>query len=109
MAPHLAPSRDRIAQLPKELGEVKPAQAAVMRELPQQQRRQTNLLIKGNFLVKGDPTTGTKENLNLLLGIVGGKINIGRGLLVNTGVLFPLTDSGLQPKITAYLGFDYVF
>ncbi len=63
----------------------------------------------GEFLVKGDPTTGTKENLNLLLGIVGGKINIGRGLLVNTGVLFPLTDSGLQPKITAYLGFDYVF
>ena len=55
IAPHLAASRDRLAQLQKELADVKPAQAAVMRELPAQQRRQTNLLIKGNFLVKGDP------------------------------------------------------
>lgn len=55
VAPHLAATRDSIAQLQKQLAEVKPAQAAVMRELPQQQRRQTNLLIKGNFLVKGDP------------------------------------------------------
>jgi Putative MetA-pathway of phenol degradation len=61
------------------------------------------------FLVRGDPETGTPENLNLLLGVIGGKVNIGRGLLVNAGVLFPLTNSGLQPKITPYFGFDYVF
>jgi hypothetical protein len=61
------------------------------------------------FLVRGDPATGTPENLNLLLGIIGGKVNIGRGLLVNAGVLFPLTNSGLQPKVTPFIGFDYVF
>ena len=61
------------------------------------------------FLVRGDPETGTPENLNLLLGVIGGKVNIGRGLLVNAGVLFPLTNSGLQPKVTPYFGFDYVF
>jgi hypothetical protein len=63
----------------------------------------------GEFLVKGDQTTGTPQNLSLLLGAVGGKINIGRGLLVNAGVLFPLSDSGLQPKVTPFVGFDYVF
>jgi mono/diheme cytochrome c family protein len=59
IAPHLAPARERIAQLQRELAEVKPAQAAVMRELPAQQRRQTNLLVKGNFLTKGDPVEPT--------------------------------------------------
>ena len=61
------------------------------------------------FLVRGDPETGTRQNLNLLLGVVGGKVNIGRGLLVNAGVLFPLTNSGLQPKVTPYFSFEYVF
>ena len=61
------------------------------------------------FLVRGDPETGTPENLNLLLGVIGGKVNIGRGLLVNAGVLFPLSNSGLQPKVTPFIGFDYVF
>jgi hypothetical protein len=61
------------------------------------------------FLVRGDPETGTRENLNLLLGVIGGKVNIGRGLLVNAGVLFPMTNSGLQPKVTPFLGLDYVF
>jgi hypothetical protein len=61
------------------------------------------------FLVRGDPETGTPENLNLLLGVIGGKVNIGRGWLVNTGVLFPLTNSGLQPKVTPYFSFEYVF
>ena len=61
------------------------------------------------FLVRGDPETGTRENLNLLLGVVGGKVNIGRSLLFNAGVLFPLTNSGLQPKVTPFFGLDYVF
>ncbi len=42
-------------------------------------------------------------------GVVGGKVNIGRGVLVNAGVLFPLTNSGLQPKVTPYFSFEYVF
>ena len=61
------------------------------------------------LLVRGDPENGTRQNLNLLLGVVGGKVNIGRGLLVNAGVLFPLTNSGLQPKVTPYFSFEYVF
>ena len=65
--------------------------------------------VDDEFLVRGDPKTGTRENLNLLLGVIGGKVNIGRGLLVNAGVLFPLTNSGLQPKVTPYFSFDYVF
>ena len=65
--------------------------------------------VTDEFLVRGDPETGTRENLNLLLGVVGGKVNIGRSLLVNSGVLFPLSDSGLQPKVTLFVGLDYVF
>ena len=63
----------------------------------------------GDFQLRGDPNTGTPENLNLLLGVVGGKVNIGRSLLFNAGVLFPLSNSGLQPKVTPFFGLDYVF
>ena len=48
-------------------------------------------------------------NLNLLLGIVGAKINIGKTLLLNASVLFSMTDNGLKPKPTPVIGFDYVF
>ena len=61
------------------------------------------------LIVRGDPETGTRQNLNLLLGVVGGKVNIGRGLLLSAGVLFPLSNSGLQPKVTPYFSFEYVF
>ena len=63
----------------------------------------------GDFQLRGDPNTGTPENLNLLLGVVGGKVNIGRSLLFSAGVLFPLSNSGLQPKVSPFLGLDYVF
>jgi hypothetical protein len=61
------------------------------------------------LIVRGDPNNGTRQNLNLLLGVVGGKVNIGRGLLLNAGVLFPLSNSGLQPNVTPYFSFEYVF
>jgi hypothetical protein len=48
-------------------------------------------------------------NLNLLLGVVGGKINLGGTFLLNLTVLFPMTDDGLKPKPTPVIGFDYVF
>jgi hypothetical protein len=63
----------------------------------------------GEFLVRGDQETGTRQNLNLLLGSIAGKINIGRSLLLNAGLVFPLNDSGLEPKVTPFLGFDYLF
>lgn len=61
------------------------------------------------FLVRGNQDTGTLQNLNLMLGVIGGKVNIGRGLLLNAGMLFPMTNSGLQPKVTPFLALDYVF
>jgi hypothetical protein len=50
-----------------------------------------------------------KENLNLLLGVVGAKFNIGKTLLLNANLLFPMSDGGLKPKTTLSVGFDYVF
>jgi hypothetical protein len=50
-----------------------------------------------------------KENLNLVLGVVGGKFNVARTLLLNVNLLFPMTDGGLKPNTTLSLGFDYVF
>ena len=41
-------------------------------------------------IVRGDPVNGTRQNLNLLLGVVGGKVNIGRGLLRKCGCAVPV-------------------
>ena len=50
------------------------------------------------------------DSLTLLLGAVGAKFNIpNTTLLLNVNVLFPLTNSGLQPKTTAVFGIDYAF
>lgn len=48
-------------------------------------------------------------NLNVLLGVVGGKINLGGTFLLNLTVLFPMSDGGLKPNPTPVIGFDYVF
>jgi Putative MetA-pathway of phenol degradation len=48
-------------------------------------------------------------NDNQLLGVVGGKVNVGRKLLVNFSLLFAMTEAGLTPKPTPVVGFDYVF
>ncbi len=47
--------------------------------------------------------------VNLLLGVIGAKINVAKTLLLNASVLFPMSDSGLKPKPTLVLGLDYVF
>ena len=48
-------------------------------------------------------------SLNMVLGIVGAKINVAKTLLLNANVLFPMTDGGLKPKPTLVFGLDYVF
>jgi hypothetical protein len=54
-------------------------------------------------------STGT-GSLNLLLGVVGAKLNIpGTPFLLTASVLFPLTDAGLRPKVTPVVGLDYSF
>lgn len=50
-----------------------------------------------------------RGNLNLMLGVLGGKVNLGGTFLLNVTVLFPLNDNGLKPKPTPVIGFDYVF
>ena len=51
----------------------------------------------------------TAGNVNLLLGVVGAKINLASTLLLNITLLFPMSDDGLKPKPTPVIGFDYVF
>jgi len=53
--------------------------------------------------------SSTSGNLTLLLGVAGFKLNVGKTLLLNGNVLFPLNSDGLRPKTTAVVGFDYVF
>ena len=50
-----------------------------------------------------------RDNLNQLLGVAGGKFNLGGTFLLNFSILFPLNDSGLKPNVTPVIGFDYVF
>ena len=67
VAPHLAPQRAQIAKLNKSLADIKPAKAAVMRELSLDKRRATHVLVKGNFLSKGDTVEpGVPASLNPL-------------------------------------------
>ena len=47
--------------------------------------------------------------LNLLLGVIGAKINVAKTVLLNANVLFPMSDGGLKPKPTLVVGLDYVF
>ncbi len=49
VSPAFAPQREKLAQLSKQLAEIKPAEAAIMKELPPDKRRQTRLLVKGNY------------------------------------------------------------
>lgn len=49
----------------------------------------------------------TQGDMNLLLGAAGLKVNLGRTLLLNAGVLFPLTEDGLHNRTTATIGVDY--
>ncbi len=51
----------------------------------------------------------SEGNLNVVLGVVGGKINLGGTFLLNLTVLFQMNDAGLKPKPTPVIGFDYVF
>ena len=51
----------------------------------------------------------SSSDLNLLLDVVGGKVNLGGAFLLNVTVLFQMNDAGLKAKPTPVIGFDYVF
>lgn len=49
------------------------------------------------------------NNLSLVLGAVGTKLNIATNLLLTANVLFPLSNGGLRPRVTPVVGLDYAF
>src|SRR6185295_3999211 len=54
IAAELAPARDKVAALRKQLEGLKPAiTVPIMKDLPENRRRKTQIQIRGNFLVKG--------------------------------------------------------
>ena len=53
-APELQSLRDEVARVNKQLESVKPETVPVMRELPPDKRRTTHVMIKGNFLSRGE-------------------------------------------------------
>lgn len=53
IAPELKTARDRVATLNKQLADMKPETVPIMRELPEGQRRKTQIQHRGNFLDLG--------------------------------------------------------
>ncbi len=54
IAPELAQARDRLASLKKQQTDLKPAVTVpIMKDLPAERRRKTQIQLRGNFLVKG--------------------------------------------------------
>jgi hypothetical protein len=67
-------------------------------------------LPSASFTADGEFSVESENgNLNTLLGVVGGKVNLWNTFILNVTVLFPMTDPGLKPKPTPVIGFDYVF
>ena len=54
IAPELDQARARIAKLRQANASIKPETTPIMRELPEARRRKTHILVKGNFLVRGE-------------------------------------------------------
>ena len=61
------------------------------------------------FAVPDEFVDEARGSLTQLLGVVGGKINLGGTFLLNLTVLIPMNDDGLKSKPTPVVGFDYVF
>ncbi len=57
IAPELKPERDRLAELSKQLEEMKPSTVPVMHELAGEKRRKTRLQFRGNFMDLGPDVT----------------------------------------------------
>jgi hypothetical protein len=53
-SPELQAIRDQVAQANQQIAAIKPATVPVMRELPAEKHRVTNVMVKGNFLMKGE-------------------------------------------------------
>ena len=58
-SPELQAIRDQVAQANQQIANIKPATVPVMRELAAEKHRVTNVMIKGNFLMKGEEVKPT--------------------------------------------------
>ncbi|HMC89125.1 MAG TPA: DUF1553 domain-containing protein, partial [Gemmataceae bacterium] len=74
LAPELRPMQQRLAELNKQLAELKPVTVPVMRELPEGQRRVTKIQHRGNFL------------------------DVGKAVSEGTPVAFPPLPAGVPPN-----------
>jgi hypothetical protein len=63
----------------------------------------------GSRTVQALGITRIGGRMNLLMGVVGFKLNVGGTFLVNANVLFPLNEHGLRAKVTPVVGIDYAF
>jgi hypothetical protein len=114
-APEIVAVRDQIAQANQQIAAIKPATVPVMRELPPEKHRVTNVMIKGNFLMKGEevqptflaafpqPPAGTPMNrLGVALWLVGpdnpltSRVHVNRiwAQLFGTGIVETQEDFG---------------
>ena len=62
-----------------------------------------------SFTVPDEFIDEDRSSLTQLLGVFGGKINLGGTFLLNLTLLVPMNDAGLKAKPTPVVGFDYVF
>jgi hypothetical protein len=64
------------------------------------------------YMLTGDSFSEPVESesaVNLLLGALTAKVNVGATWLVTATVLFPLNSNGLKPGVTPVLGFERAF
>ena len=116
-SPELQVIRDQVAQANQQIAMIRPATVPVMRERPGDKTRVTNVMIKGNFLMKGEevkpvfpaafpqPPAGTPMNrLGVALWLVGpdnpltARVHVNRiwAQLFGTGLVETQEDFGIM-------------
>jgi Putative MetA-pathway of phenol degradation len=87
-----------------------------IRDVPRFDVQNTNYLNRGpgtpplpTYIATNEFSLASRGNDNQVLGVIGGKFNLGGKFLLNASLLFALTDAGLKPKPTPVIGFDYVY
>ncbi len=120
VSPRLAPLRKQIDALKNQLAELKPVTVPVMRELPDQQRRKTQIQLRGNFMNLGKvvepglldslfptPNSGPIDRVALAKWLVDDRNPLTSRVLVNrywekifgTGLVSTVEDFGSQGSL----------
>ena len=122
-SPELQTIRDQVAQANQQLAAIRPATVPVMRELVADKHRVTNVMIKGNFLMKGEevkptfpaafpqPPAGTPMNrLGMALWLVSpdnpltSRVHVNRlwAQLFGTGLVETQEDFGTMGQLPSH-------